>query len=118
MYQNNQQVDPSLIERLKKRRNIYTIISAALFVLFLVTGLISQTVSWIFFGLTGVAAGCGLLSINYYRFYNSGGRKKSVGLWGTLLFFYGGIVVPWLTCFLANKITPLAQLILGVELEG
>lgn len=117
MYQNNQQSDPVLLRQLEKRRNVYTIVWAVLFLLFCITGWISSTVSGICFVLMGLSAGCGLLAINHYRYYKSGGRKKGGGLWWLLLLLFGGIIVPWLTVVLTAKIKPLAELILGVKFE-
>lgn len=117
MYQNNQNNNVALLKKLEKRRNIYTIIFVVFFLLFSTTGFISALISWICFGLMGVFAGFGLLAINYFRYYKTGGRKQGGGLWWLLLLLFGGIVIPWLTVFIANKVTALAQLILGVKLE-
>ena len=115
MYHNNQQNNPILLKQLEKRRNLYTIVCAVFFLLFSIT---SNTVSWICFGLMGLSAGCGLLTINHYRYYKSGGRRKGGGLWWILLLIFGGIVVPWLTVVITAKISPLCSLILGVKFEG
>ena len=115
MYQNNQD-NLALLKQLKKRRNIYTIIFAVFFLLFSITGAIAL-VSWTCFGLMGVFAGFGLLAINCFRYYKTGGRKQGGGLWWLLLFLFGGIVIPWLTVVISSKVGPLAKLILGVEME-
>ncbi len=118
MYQNYGQDNSILLRRLEKRRNIYTIIFVVMFLLFSVTGWISQALSGIFFVLMGLSAGFGLLAINYYRYNKSGGRKKGGGLWWILLFLFGGIIVPVLTVVVANKITSLAEVVLGIKIEG
>ena len=117
MYQNRGQENAILLKKLEKRRNLYTIVFVILFLLFSVTGWISALLSGVCFVLMGICAGFGLLAINCFRYYKTGGRKQGGGLWWILLMLFGGIVVPIVTVVIVSKIDVLVKLILGVEME-
>lgn len=105
---------------MKKRRNIYTVLWACLLVVGGCCGVIpavGMTISWICLILCGIFAGCGMLCINYIRYTQSGGRKQGGGLWWIIFFIFGLIVIPLISVVLTRKIRPLAEKILGVELE-
>lgn len=120
MYNFSNTGNDEILGTLKKRRNIYTIIFVVCLVIGGVCGVI-PVVGWYLsmamLVLWGVFAGFGMLCINYYRKEKSGGRKQGGGLWWFLLFLFGMIIIPVLTVFICNHCTPLAQKVLGVELE-
>lgn len=110
--------DDEVLQVLKKRRNIYTIIFVVLLVIGGVCGSI-PVVGWYLscamLVLSGIFAGLGMLSINYYRYVKTNGRKQGGGIWWLLLFIFGLIVVPLITVVIVRNIRPLAQKVLGVE---
>ena len=110
--------DNEVLQTLKKRRNIYTIIFAVLLVIGGTCGVI-PVVGWYLsmamMVLWGIFAGLGMLCINYYRFEKSGGVKQGGGLWWVLLFIFGLFIIPFLTVFICNHCSPLAEKVLGVK---
>lgn len=109
-----------VIATLKKRRNVYTLVCACIIVAGGLCGAI-PTVDGIICGIAmivwGIFAGWGMLCINTMRYIQSGGRKQGGGLWWLLLLIFGIIVIPVLTVFATGHIRPLAEKILGVEVE-
>lgn len=110
--------DQEVLNVLKKRRNIYTVIFAVLLVIGGVCGVIPAVgwyLSMVMLVLWGVFAGLGMLCINYYRYVKSNGRKQGGGLWWLILFVFGLFIVPLITVVICNHVSPLAQKVLGVE---
>lgn len=108
------------IAMMKKRRNLYTILWACLLVAGGLCGAIPEIgsiISGICLIICGIFAGYGMLCINTIRYTQSGGRKQGGGIWWLILFIFGLIVMPLITVVITRKIKPLAEKIMGVELE-
>lgn len=119
MFKHNSQ-DDEVLAVLKKRRNIYTIITVVLLVIGGTCGVI-PVIGWYLstamLVLEGIAAGLAMFCINNYRYIKSGGTKQGGGLWWLLLFIFGFIVMPIITVFICRHIRPLAEKVLGVTIE-
>lgn len=112
--------DPqAAVGKMKKRRNLYTIIFVCILLAGGFCGAIpyaGAVISGIALVVWGIFAGCGMFCINNIRYIESDGRKKGGGLWWLLLLVFGIIVIPILTVFILSKIDALAKLVLGVDL--
>lgn len=111
--------DDEVLQTLKKRRNIYTVIFAVLLFLGGVSGAIPVAgwyISTVLLVLCGVFSGFAMFCINCYRYTKSGGRKQGGGIWWLLLFIFGLIVIPVITVLIVRNIRPIAEKVLGVEI--
>ena len=121
MYQEKQTPDEEVLEVLRKRRNIYTIITACSIVGLFIAGFlpdgIGDFLSTLFMIVDGISAGCGMLCINQYRFEKSCGTKKGGGLWWLGLFIFGLILIPIAVVGIACKVKVLGELITGLKLQ-
>ena len=120
MYKFTDSENEEVLNILKKRRNIYTIIFVVLLVIGGTCGVI-PVIGWYLsiamLVLWGIFAGFGMLCINCYRYEKSGGQKQGGGLWWILLFVFGMFILPLLTVVVCYHCRPLAQKILGVKLQ-
>lgn len=121
MYQENQTPNEEVLQFLRKRRNIYTIITVCCIVSIFINGFLPDSISValfpVLFILDGIAAGCGMLCINQYRFEKSCGTKKGGGLWWICLWFFGLFAVPSIIAFLGSKVRILGELITGLKFQ-
>lgn len=107
-----------VIDTLAKRRNIYTIVMVVLLFVSGFCGIIPTVgyyISIVAMIFCGIFAGYAMYAINNLRNIKTGGRKQGGGLWWWLLLIFGLIVIPILTVVITNKITPLAEKVLGVK---
>lgn len=118
MYQENQNNNEEILARLKKRRNLYTLLWVGCFLgLFtaMIPGIIGEALSYLFIIGMGICAGCGMFCINNYRYIKSCGAKKGGGLWWIALLIFGFIIIPIVVAFLLSKVRILGELVIGVK---
>lgn len=121
MYQENQYNNEEILQKLKKRRNFFTLLVVGCFVCIIIAGFIpggiGDVLGTLFCVCIGLCAGCGMLCINQYRYEKTCGVKKGGGLWWIALLIFGLIVVPFITVVVCSKVRRLGELIIGMKVE-
>ena len=121
MYQENQYSNEEFLQKLKKRRNFFTLLVAGCFVFIIIGGFIPGVIGNLFWSvfsvLNGLCAGCGMLCINQYRYEKSCGAKKGGGLWWIALLIFGFIIIPFITVVILSKVKRLGELVIGMKVQ-